>query len=88
MGRDPGVLGLGMRKALGVLACLVVLGGCGSSGRSFGQADEDWCSAHWPKDQQTRCFNTILHAGPSFLESIESQEHIAAEIAGIRAFHP
>lgn len=75
-----------MRKWLGLLAVTGFLfAGCG--GETFGGALQSYCN-RFPSSVEDRCEEELINRGQAFLEGVEYKEHIAAEIAGIRAFHP
>lgn len=79
-----------MRKIFVVLASSIfVLTGCGSE-RSFGQAAEEWCHAHYskPAGAELRCFEVVIGRGPKFLRKIETGEQIESEILRLRAMRP
>ena len=79
-----------MRKILVALVSLIVaLAGCGSE-RTFGQAAEEWCHAHYSKPvaAELRCFKVVIGHGPKFLRAIERGEQIESEIVQLRAMRP
>ena len=79
-----------MRAAMaaGLLVLLVSVSGCGGS-RTFGQAAEEWCHAHYPKPEAaaSRCFEVVTNHGPNFLRKIERGEMVKAEVERLRALH-
>lgn len=74
--------------ALAALAVSVVLMGCGG-GRTYGQALDEYCS-RWDFNAKVedRCFNELYRRGQRFLEYVEGREQTAAELEGLRLFHP
>lgn len=75
--------------AASLVPLILMLLGCGSSSRTFGQAAEEWCRSRYGQTDKTQqvCFEVVTDKGPRFLEDIEAGERIKLEVLRLRAEH-